>query len=194
MVSDHTAPYHHGDLRQALLSAARDALERNGPASLSLRDLARQLGVSHNAPYRHFADRDALLDALSAEGFARLAEALQQARGATAAERVAAMGQTYVAFADAHPGLFALMFQPVDATARPETQPVAARTLEFLRAGIREVTGDEDPVDVATLWALVHGLSALRANAHQLFMEPAMIRAVTARAAEALVQRSRATR
>lgn len=193
-MSDHTAPYHHGDLRQALLSAARDALERNGPASLSLRDLARQLGVSHNAPYRHFADRDALLDALSAEGFARLAESLQHVRGDTATERIAAMGQTYVAFADAHPGLFALMFQPVDATARPETVPIATRTLDLLRAGIREATGAEDSVDVATLWALVHGLSALRANAHQLFMEPAMIREVTARAAEALVQRARVTR
>jgi AcrR family transcriptional regulator len=193
-MSDHAAPYHHGDLRQALLSAAREVLERNGPASLSLRDLARQLGVSHNAPYRHFADRDALLDALSAEGFARLAEALQHVRGDTATERIAAMGQTYVAFADAHPGLFALMFQPVDATARPETVPIATRTLDLLRAGIREATGAEDSVDVATLWALVHGLSALRANAHQLFMEPAMIREVTARAAEALVQRARVTR
>jgi AcrR family transcriptional regulator len=193
-MSDQAAPYHHGDLRQALLSAAREVLERKGPSSLSLRDLARQLGVSHNAPYRHFADRDALLDALSAEGFARLAEALQQVQGATAAERIAAMGQTYVAFADAHPGLFALMFQPVDATARPETLPIAARTLDLLRAGIREATGAEDPVDVATLWALVHGLSALRANAHQQFMEPAMIREVTARAAEALVQRARVMR
>lgn len=193
-MSDHAAPYHHGDLRQALLSAAREVLERNGPASLSLRDLARQLGVSHNAPYRHFADRDALLDALSAEGFARLAESLQRVRGDTATERIAAMGQTYVAFADAHPGLFALMFQPVDAAARPETVPIATRTLDLLRAGIREATGAEDSVDVATLWALVHGLSALRANAHQLFMEPAMIREVTARAAEALVQRARVTR
>lgn len=192
-MNESPASYHHGDLRQALLSAAREALERHGPASLSLRDLARQLGVSHNAPYRHFADREALLDALSAEGFARLAEALQQARGDSAAERIAAMGQVYVAFADAHPGLFALMFQPVDAAARPTTVPVATRALEMLRTGIREVTGHEDPVDVATLWALVHGLSALRANAHQLFIEPAMIRAVTVRAAEALVSRSSST-
>lgn len=189
-MSDPGTPYHHGDLRQALLSAAREALELHGPASLSLRDLARQLGVSHNAPYRHFAGRDALLDALSAEGFARLAEALRVAGGDTPAERIAAMGQTYVAFADAHPGLFALMFQPVDATARPETLPIAARTLDLLRDGIREVTGRDDPVDVATLWALVHGLSALRANAHQLFHEPAMIRDVTRRAAQALQPRA----
>ena len=68
--------YHHGDLPAALLKAAGKTLEQNGIASLSLRDAARRAGVSHNAPYRHFPDRQALLAALAREGFARLAERL----------------------------------------------------------------------------------------------------------------------
>ncbi|MEJ2173944.1 MAG: helix-turn-helix domain containing protein, partial [bacterium] len=69
--------YHHGDLRFEILRAAGEILEEQGVAGLSLREAARRAGVSHNAPYRHFADRDVLLAALAAEGFAQLGQALE---------------------------------------------------------------------------------------------------------------------
>ncbi|MCU0635280.1 MAG: TetR/AcrR family transcriptional regulator [Gemmatimonadaceae bacterium] len=188
-MSDTPAPYHHGDLRQALLDAARESLEREGAAALSLRALARRLGVSHNAPYRHFADREVLLDALCADGFARLADRLRHARGKTADDRLAAMGEAYVAFADQHPGLFALMFQPADPALRLQTIPVATDALAVLEGGIRDVTGEDDPVDVASLWALAHGLAQLRLNGHLLFGTPHLVRDVTRRTARALARR-----
>src|SRR5258706_77678 len=78
--------YHHGDLPAALLRAAGRTLEKRGIGALSLRDTARQAGVSHNAPYRHFSDREALLAALAAEGFAMLGERLRGAHGSVAGE------------------------------------------------------------------------------------------------------------
>src|SRR5438046_5208157 len=98
--------YHHGDLPAALLRAAGRTLERRGLAALSLREAARRAGVSHNAPYRHFPDREALLAALAAEGFAMLGERL---RGKPGRE----MGAAYVSFALEQPQRFRLMFRCV---------------------------------------------------------------------------------
>jgi AcrR family transcriptional regulator len=126
--------YHHGDLRAALLGAASRVLEKEGPDAISLRDLARRADVSHNAPYRHFPDRRALLDALAEEGFALLARDLQ---GKPWREQAVA----YVRFALANPERFRLMF----------TRPVP----DALR---RLVEGDA--VAQAT-WAMVHGLTHL---------------------------------
>src|SRR3954471_17165737 len=99
-------PYHHGNLRPALLEAAERALARGG--ELSLRELAREIGVSHAAPRRHFADKQALLDALALDGFERLgremAAALAQA-GPAFADRLGALARTYVRFATEHGAL-----------------------------------------------------------------------------------------
>src|SRR6266705_366700 len=95
--------YHHGDLPATLLRAAGKTLERRGIGALSLRETARRAGVSHNAPYRHFPDRGALLAALAAEGFATLGERL---RGQPGRE----MGEAYVRFALEQPQRFRLMF------------------------------------------------------------------------------------
>src|SRR5919106_3067320 len=95
--------YHHGDLRTALLQTAAKILEKQGLVALSLRELARLAGVSHNAPYRHFPDRDSLLAALAAEGFELLGDALQSRPRRE-------MGEAYVEFALAHPERFRLMF------------------------------------------------------------------------------------
>src|SRR6478672_7153397 len=95
--------YHHGNLRPALLRAATKTLEKEGVGALSLRDLARRAGVSHNAPYRHFPDRESLLAALAADGFEKLGQAM---RGQGGKE----MGEAYVRFALEHPQLFRLMF------------------------------------------------------------------------------------
>src|SRR6478672_117872 len=106
-------PYHHGNLRSELLSCAERALSEGGLAQLSLRDLARQAGVSHGAPRRHFADKQALLDALALEGFERLgremAASLEDA-GPAFADRLAALARTYVRFATEHGALLDLMY------------------------------------------------------------------------------------
>ena len=107
-------PYHHGNLRPALLQAAESALEARGASKLSLRELSREVGVSHTSPRRHFADKQALLDALAQSGFQRLDAALAQAakkRTRNFAARLTNLAQAYVEFALKHPALWALMFE-----------------------------------------------------------------------------------
>src|ERR1041384_3630542 len=95
--------YHQGELRQAVLQAAGEILEKEGLEALSVRELARRAGVSHNAPYRHFPDRASLHAALAAEGFEMLAGALRS-------RPQREMGEAYIGFALAHPERFRLMF------------------------------------------------------------------------------------
>ena len=93
-----TKRYHHGDLRAALVDGALRLLKERSPAELSLRAVARLAGVSQNAPYRHFASKDALLAAIAEEGFRRLAAVTAAARGSPR-KRLAEMGAVYVRFA-----------------------------------------------------------------------------------------------
>lgn len=150
-------PYHHGDLKAALLAAAGELLVEKGEAGISLREVARRAGVSHNAPYRHFPDRDSLLAALAAEGFDELSERSRQAG------ELAGLGQCYVAFALEQPGRFALMFSPgLDKSRHPELQAAALQLFDLLREAVRQAAPKRD-VQIATLaaWSLVHGLSQL---------------------------------
>jgi AcrR family transcriptional regulator len=120
-------PYHHGHLRDTLLAEAERTLREQGVEQLSLRDLARQAGVSHAAPRRHFADRQALLYALAGAGFARLADevaAAIEAAGPDFRARLRATGATYVRFATEDPALMELMFTAKSAHAPGE--PAAA--------------------------------------------------------------------
>jgi AcrR family transcriptional regulator len=105
-------PYHHGDLRAALVKAASAEIERSGYENLSLRELAASLDVSRGAPYRHFADRRALLAVLAAEGFDELTAIYRKAivAGKNPLARLAASGRAYLAFAEKRPQLFRLMF------------------------------------------------------------------------------------
>jgi AcrR family transcriptional regulator len=106
-------PYHHGHLRDTLLAEAERTLREQGAGQLSLRDLARQIGVSHAAPRRHFADRQALLDALAGAGFARLADEVAAAIGDAGPDfraRLRATGAAYVRFATEDTALMELMF------------------------------------------------------------------------------------
>ena len=106
-------PYHHGNLRAALLGEAERTLREQGIDALSLRDLARQAGVSHAAPRRHFADRKALLDAMAEAGFARLADEVRAAidgAGEDYQARLRAAATAYVHFATRDPALLQLMF------------------------------------------------------------------------------------
>jgi len=106
-------PYHHGNLRAVLLAEAERTLRDHGVDQLSLRDLARQAGVSHAAPRRHFADRQALLDALAEAGYLRLGDELRAAIGTTADDfpaRLRAAAAAYVRFATRDAALLELMF------------------------------------------------------------------------------------
>jgi AcrR family transcriptional regulator len=153
--------YHHGDLPAALLRTAGKMLEKDGPAELSLREVARRAGVSHNAPYRHFPDRDALLAGLAAEGFRMLGEALQAAG-------TREMGEAYVRFALEHPQRFRLMFGGhVDQAQHAELGRSARRAYDTLSAVFRARTDVADPEQAAAAaWALVHGLAHLLLDGH----------------------------
>jgi len=104
--------YHHGNLRAALIERAWGVVDSDGAEALSLRQLARDIGVSHGASARHFRDKQALLDALAVEGFRRLNSSLVDAAGPTGsyAERFRSAGDAYVAFAVAHPAILGVMY------------------------------------------------------------------------------------
>lgn len=161
--------YHHGDLRNALIEAGLKALTHQEAGELSLRALARELGVSANAVYRHFESKEALLSALAAEGFRRFARSQADARNDTVSGEVAT-GLAYVRFAQLNPALFRLMFGGfVHAGQGGELQGAAteafAGLLQDSMAPGQRV--GEGPIDEATLmralarWSLVHGLSHL---------------------------------
>ncbi|MFR0354523.1 TetR/AcrR family transcriptional regulator [Streptomyces sediminimaris] len=108
-----TRSYHHGDLRAALLARAEETLRERGPAALSLRELARDLGVSHAAPSRHFRDKQALLDALALNGFERLTAVLGASQDGVAekiADQVDAVVRAYMGFAGDNAALLDLMY------------------------------------------------------------------------------------
>ena len=123
--------YHHGNLRQVLLEAAISLIGEVGPKAFTLREVARRAGVSHNAPYRHFQDRDELLAAVRTQGYRELTETMLNACGprATALQRLKKAGLAYVAFALRRPEHFRAMFdartfsreQPDSAAARQES-------------------------------------------------------------------------
>ena len=150
--------YHHGDLPAALLRAAGRTLEKRGIAALSLRETARRAGVSHNAPYRHFPDREALLAALAAEGFATLGERL---RGKPGRE----MGEAYVRFALEQPQRFRLMFGGVLPLVKyPELGGAAKAAYGELVDAFKDLPRPE--LAAAAAWSLVHGLSHLLLDGH----------------------------
>lgn len=161
-------PYHHGDLRRALIDAALAAIGRDGVASISLRGLARDLGVSHAAPVHHFRDKAGLLTAVAVEGFELLAARLQRAWEETGS--FLEVGVAYVGFATSHPAHFEVMFRP-DLYHRDD--PELARASDAAAAVLYERVGqavgrarrrrDTELAGIAA-WALVHGLATLWLN------------------------------
>src|SRR5262249_53402920 len=105
--------YHHGDLRRALSEAAWRIVRKDGLEALTLREVARRVGVTHAAPYHHFASRDALLDVLAEEAFSALDVAMQKAMGDLddPQERLRAIGRAYIDHARAHPEHAQVMFR-----------------------------------------------------------------------------------
>jgi AcrR family transcriptional regulator len=149
-VSTSNRPYHHGDLRTALLDAADAMLDEGGDGAVSLREAARRAGVSPTAAYRHFADKNALLAALMARHFAEFGKAL-------AGRPLAAMGPAYVRFALARPGRFRLMFGPLLREAQKDPGLRAASGAAF-QALLRAAP---DQAAALRAWGMVHGLAHL---------------------------------
>jgi AcrR family transcriptional regulator len=154
-------PYHHGDLRPALLRAAVAAIGERGAAGMSLRDVARRAGVTHTAATYHFGSKAGLLTAVAAEGHELLAEALS----AVVEEKGSFLevGVAYVGFAVSHPAHFEVMFQPTLYDADDEAVRRAKRETAAILYGTREASPEQQAFGVAA-WSLVHGLATLWLN------------------------------
>jgi AcrR family transcriptional regulator len=163
-------PYHHGKLRAALLAQAERTVRERGVQALSLRELARELGVSHGAPRRHFADRQALLDALAEAGFARLGAELRSAvdaAGEDFQERLAATAAAYIRFATRDAALLELMFAGKHRDASGALHVAADRAFAVLIELIEQGQADGaleagEPERVGlVLFATIQGIAAL---------------------------------
>jgi AcrR family transcriptional regulator len=164
-------PYHHGDLKAALLAQSEAILERDGIQALTLRAAARAAGVSHAAPANHFGDLTGLLSELAAVGFRRFGAALaaaMEAAGDDPRRRSKAMGIAYVRFAQSNPGLFVLMFrhEKLDAT-RPALRDATDAARQALHTAAAPFASDtamtplRKVAHAAALWSLVHGFAML---------------------------------
>lgn len=175
-MTDKRAPYHHGDLRAALLVAGEDLLAETGVAGFSLRQVARRVGVSHAAPAHHFGDGPGLLAALAAEGFRRFLAAMrhrQMGAGEDPREQLLASGLGYLDFARSSPALLQLMFggerigEPT-----PELAEAGKDAFLHLAGGVETLLGRspfEDPAAMARVmaaWSLVHGFVTLLNSGH----------------------------
>jgi AcrR family transcriptional regulator len=162
--------YHHGNLRSALLDQAQLAVREHGVERLSLRELARQVGVSHGAPRRHFPDRQALLDALAEAGFERLGDELAAAVAAAGPgfqARLTAIAAAYVRFATRDAALLELMFASKQGEVAPRLHEVADRAFTVMRELIREgqeqgalQAGEPERIGLV-LFATIQGIAAL---------------------------------
>lgn len=177
--------YHHGDLRRALVEEAVAVTRAQGADALALRDLARRVGVSHNAAYRHFADRHALVGAVAAHAMAELVRAMRARLDADegaappvrrddpvvrARRRLAGIGRAYVEFAIAEPGLFRVAFSrysPVTAEPDEHASPADADPYALLTAALDDLVrvgllaDDARPGAEEVCWSAVHGFASL---------------------------------
>jgi AcrR family transcriptional regulator len=155
--------YHHGDLRASLIAAATELIAEHGVAGLSLRECARRAGVSHAAPYRHFADKNALLLAIARDGFKMLEAVGQEAMAGIEDPRgrLDAYGAAYVRFAIEHPVVFRLMF--TSELEHADAEPVDGGAFDLLVATAATVVGPavDSRLAAAASWALPHGLAML---------------------------------
>jgi AcrR family transcriptional regulator len=164
-------PYHHGDLRRALIAAATELLEREGAEALSFRAVARTAGVSQSAPYNHFTGKEDLLATVAEAGFRALgtAQAETAARASAGEDRLIALGLSYIGFAADHPQLYRLMFGVgvPDWHAYPQVSEAKQASFAPIRAALGEdfpSNHDATALEHAALaaWGLAHGLAMLR--------------------------------
>ena len=170
--SHEARPYHHGDLRRALIDAASRLLEAEGPSALSLRAVAREAGVSPAAPYHHFKDKGELLEAVAQEGWDLLDQALAKAKAAAPSPAAAMneLGVAYVCFARQNPALYRVMYDTArDREALPE-EMAADKDGAYCKVRDTMVEAGGDPNDeldleLATIaaWCAAHGLAEMTA-------------------------------
>ncbi|WP_376089679.1 TetR/AcrR family transcriptional regulator [Roseomonas sp. CCTCC AB2023176] len=165
-------PYHHGDLRAALLDAGDTLLDEGGNGGFALREAARRAGVTAAAAYRHFPDKDALLLALAARGYAAFGRTMGEAAAAIPTDALNAMGEAYVRFALDRPARFRLMFGPLVAASRGRNAALDAARDATFRA-LQDAAGDRPRALRA--WGLVHGLAMLLIDGALPADEPAAL-------------------
>ncbi len=157
-------PYHHGDLRRALLEAAMVIIERDGPNALTLRAVAREAGVSPAAPYHHFKDKSELLFAVSKEGFHRLKAAMGSV---VAPISTHAMGVAYVEFAHANPALYRVMYdcarqrEMIPDTAEEEEGGIKLLRECLIEASCGTIAEIDLELAVIAAWSAAHGLAEI---------------------------------
>jgi AcrR family transcriptional regulator len=164
--------YHHGNLREALIKAARELIKEKGPAGFTFADAARSAGVSPAAPYRHFRDREALLADVAREGFVRFEAMLTTGWANGKPEPITAfhnVGRAYLAFARSEPAYYAAMFEsglPPDLS--PELRAAADRAFGVLRTAAEQLVGllpasKRPPALMMSLhvWSMAHGIASL---------------------------------
>jgi AcrR family transcriptional regulator len=163
-------PYHHGNLREALLEAAIRLIAEVGPTAFTLREVARRAGVSHNAPYRHFQDRDDLMAAVAAQGFRELTRAMIEAAApkSDALERLKHAGLAYVTFALRRPEHFTVMFDaPISKRKHPDSAAAAEESFATLLGFVKgcqdagRLPSGELRQMALLAWTMVHGIAKL---------------------------------
>ncbi|MES2625259.1 MAG: TetR/AcrR family transcriptional regulator [Pseudomonadota bacterium] len=159
-------PYHHGDLRQALLDAAFASIEANGHESISLAALAKSLGVSQAAPYRHFPDRNALLAAVALGSFREFTEHLRNAADkGKKGTRLSRMAHAYVAFGTARPGIYRLMFASPVLTQAADDDELKITANQSFTLLVDAIEGEANPAKrkrkATHIWVALHGVVML---------------------------------
>lgn len=172
--------YHHGDLRRAVLKAAFAQVAQRGLRELTLREVARKIGVTHAAPYHHFKDRDALLDAMAEEAFAELDRAMEDSKRDVSApdDQLHALGRAYINFAQNRPERIEVMFRRAGKSGDKFESKVGRGAFQHLVDAVAACQAQGlapagDPLDIAlSAWSLVHGFSALWVEGPLADMEP----------------------
>ena len=178
--------YHHGNLRQTIIEEALAWIEKENIVSLSLRGIARRIGVSHNAPYRHFPDKESLLAAIAEIGFIQLHQSLQKELIESSDDfqtRLEILGVAYVKYAINHQAYYRVMFS--DCQRNYQKYPQLDRVsndafnvlLDAIKAGQEaKVFKSEDSLQLARVcWSLVHGVSMLAIDSQLMISDPASI-------------------
>lgn len=155
--SDRSRPYHHGDLKNTLLAAARSMLESQTTASISFRAVARAANVSHAAPYRHFASQEALLAEVARHGFLELRDEISAISGQTQESQISSLCRVYMGYIRQHPALSRLMF---------ESQILNRQNYPALRGAARDIGAEigiilNNAALGLSIWGALHGMAML---------------------------------
>lgn len=189
-------PYHHGNLREALVEAGLELTREGGAKALAMRDLTRRLGVSPNAAYRHFADRDALLAAIAARIHAGMADRMREAAptAATPQDLLKAVGLGYIGFALAEPGWFDVAFARIDTAPDAAAAELLPPPLMMLVTALDALveTGELDatarPGAEWPCWSAVHGFAVLALHGPLRFLPADEVRSAAARTIDDVIR------